>query len=393
MLLLLSQYKLFFARTLITSIPVIANFALVYFFIPYVLTYNGKNNFEHIVLIYSFFSAAGVLTLGVPVYLLKLWSLKTGQKKDILEYFFLPSAALFVYSLFLLPNVFEYFYLLLSIPILSYVIALRGVEEGKKNFLNSAMLRLIFMIILPLIFYFITLDSPDFGYVLSLLSLLFFTGFLFKKIKKNRCDFFNIRKKLQNIAPYAMQTLYIFLFIFLDRALLFLINPSIDFFIFTYEYEFIYRAIMPFTLILIILSPYMFEMDKGKHKLIVKGVSVLLILVFFVYSGLMLYIETIYNYLNLKVVSGLYQVNNFYMSTVITALCLGSFLQRRVITIKDEKYIFKVFLCLSIIVSFVGLYATFFFGSALEVLALKIIVEILILWYFLKSKVEDGLNE
>jgi len=387
-----SQYILFFRNILITSIPVISSFSLVYLFMPYVLTHNGQNNFEHMVLIYSFFSAAGALTLGIPVYLLKLWSLKIGQQKDVLEYFYLSSPVFFVYSLFLLFNFFEYFYLLFTIPILSYVLAARAIEEGKKFFFNSAILRLIFLIILPLVFYFITLDNSNYGYMLSLLSLLFFSGFLFQKIKKIQCNFFNVKEKLKNIAPYAIQSLYVFSFIFLDRALLFLINPSVDFFIFSYEYEFIYRAIMPFTLILTVLFPYMFEVNKHKRKLIVRSVSMFLILAFFVYSGLMFYIEPIYNSLNLKVVKGIYQANNFYISAVITALCIGAYLQRRVTTMKDEKYIFKVFLSLSIVVSFVGLYATFLFGSALEVLAIKITVEILILWYFLKLKFKKEVN-
>jgi len=359
---------------------------------PLILSWYGESQFTHAMFIYTFFSAAGALTLGIPIYLTRKTVLQEKKKGEEWRYFYLAAIALLLYSIILLWNFEQYYYLILFIPVLSYVSARRGIEEGERNFFKSAILRLLFFVITPVALIFSTFENPYLGLIVALVTVLFFVVFFHKNTADVLLECFkDSLLKFRAIKPYAMQSLYVFLFIFLDRSLLWLINPSIEFSIFSYEYEFIYRAIMPFTIILIVLFPYMFKANTKKN--INRKIYILLIAILIFYSVLMQNIETVYEFITLEITSGIYESNNFLVSTLITALCLGAFLQRKAMTIKDEERIFRIFLILSIAVSISGICATFLFDSAIAVLSVKITVEILIFWYFFRFNNVSVANE
>jgi hypothetical protein len=368
-------------KILITALPVASNFFLLYLLLPSIYTFYGVDDFNSSVLIYTFFSAAGVLTLGVPIMLTKELSKKNNLQGVEWSYLPILSLLLFLYTIFFFASTPDYYYLLFLVPILSYISLKRGVEEGLKNFTNSAVLRIIFFVLMPVVLILNVILGGEWEYVFSIVSLVIFVLYFMSCLKiEVNTSFHNIKK----IYPYAIQSLYVFLFVFLDRALLWILNPGVNVGQFIYEYEFIYRAMLPYTLVLIVLFPYMSsvkEQDIKKANIY----AALYLLLFSILIAVLIYnLKEIYLFFNLSIPIdiGRYSFMQFLYS--IIALCIGVFLQKKIISLAVDQYLGVIFLSAIVFVTAAGVLAVIYFGDALSVITVKVTAEIFILCYFLR---------
>jgi len=364
-----------------TSAPLVVTGLILYVFLPSVESFYSYKIYSVCMLIFSFFQGVAASAFGIPLYIVKNTAAgnEIEDKETIISLILVMSFGVGL-SLWH-PLGIEYSILLTGIPFLGYVIYKRAILEGRKEFVKSACLRIICFGAIPVSFIgciCIYNGIPNILRIPELICVIVY-AFIFFRLKfpslRSICNCIN------KIKPFIAQSVYVFTFIFADRIYLNLFARDLDIAKYNFEYEFIYRAALPLSVIMIVNFPKLVKDLTIMHPLKIGIISAGGVVG---YSLILLVLKKTYWFFGIKPPGII--AEPVIPAIVIVSVGVGLYLQRIIVAFGSGKEILKIFSILISVNFTLSIGLTYLTSNVLIILFIKIAIEIIALIMYIKMR-------
>ena len=280
--------------------------------------------FDNIVLFFAIFATLANLNYGLSPLIIRNYSngidTKVG-KKELSLFSFISVAIVFL----LVSNQFELFYFACMIlaPVILFLNIIRSYLEGSSKFLLSFAIKFFITCIVPLSFsaYFLFGLNYWFISLMMMASSLVLFNFYPKKLHNK-----SININFSDLTPFLIQFFGAFLFMFLDRWIIFIFFGKEAFATFSFYFEIIIKLSLPIGFILTIAFPTITKLNKSfSERMYIYLIP--LVYLSLLYPGLYI-LNEIYLILDFSNMS--YFINaNFTLIFIACALiCLNLYIQK-----------------------------------------------------------------
>jgi len=370
-------------KNYLSVIFLIANYLIYLIFMPFV-DEAYPLAFDNIVLFFAIFATLANLNYGLSPLIIRNYSngidTKVG-KKELSLFSFISVAIVFL----LVSNQFELFYFACMIlaPVILFLNIIRSYLEGSSKFLLSFAIKFFITCIVPLSFsaYFLFGLNYWFISLMMMASSLVLFNFYPKKLNNK-----SININFSDLTPFLIQFFGAFLFMFLDRWIIFIFFGKEAFATFSFYFEIIIKLSLPIGFILTIAFPTITKLNKSfSERMYIYLIP--LVYLSLLYPGLYI-LNEIYLILDFSNMS--YFINaNFTLIFIACALiCLNLYIQKILIGVEELQNLSSILILATLISSIFGVLTAVVTRDPIYVLIIKGAIEFFIysIWIIITGK-------